>query len=288
LRNFSPLHMKRHTPNVIPLRGRVALAMGALFLFFFVLAEVATGYTYLPTKRGGILLSGIPTLMISFSAIALIVALLLTIVDHYDRRPNEASYKKARSVCFKTAIFLFLAAPVVELTEKFLRAAGHNIFPQFKGLANTYTFYSPHLREYVTYLTPVLDHEIEISAVSVVMMLIFYGFERFWKNTGRRLVLLIGFVGLFGLSMVWVVNATENFLTGEVTSGSRSSKNVVHAKDEPAKFNAVLLTHFTLGGFMLIASGFAVVGVLTNRIKPDELGSDQAAKKGLNVARTDR
>ncbi|GEM_PF-2118793 len=280
--------MKRHKPNVIPLKGRVALAMGVFFLFVFVLAEVATGYTYLPTKRGGLLLSGIPTLLIAFSAIALIVASLLTIVDHYDRRPNEASYKRARSGCFKTALFLFLSAPVVELSERFLRAAGYDIFPQFRGLADTYTFYSPHLREYVTYLSPILDHEIQIGAVSITMMLIFFGFERFWKHRGGRLVLLIGFVGLFGLSMVWVANATENFLTGEVTSGGRSFKKVVYAKHEPAKFNAVLLTHFTLGGFMLIASGFAVVGVLTNRIKPEQPGRDQTAKKGPNAARTTR
>ncbi len=260
--------MKKHRPNSFTLRSRVALALAALFLLVFVVAELATGYTYLPGKRGGLLLSGIPTLLIALSATALIVAALLTIVDHYDRRPNEQAYKSARSTCFKMALYLFFAAPFLELAELFIRAAGFEIFPRFRGLADTYTLYSPQLHGYVIYLSPILDHEVLIGAVSIAMLLLAYGIQRFWKQRFERLVLLLISTGICGLSMVWVANSAESFLTGEVTAGRRSTKQVVYASREPAKFNAILLTHFTLGGLMLVGSGLGVLGVLTNRIKP--------------------
>jgi hypothetical protein len=57
-------------------------------------------------------------------------------------------------------------------------------------------------------------------------------------------------------------------MMGEVTAGLRSTKQVILADKEPAKFNAILLTHFSIGGFMLITSSFVFFGVLTNRVKP--------------------
>ena len=85
---------KNYKPNFIPLKTRVWLLIGVVFLLLFTLAEFAIGYTFLSGKRGGVLLSGIPTFMVAFASLSLCLAAFLTIVDHYDKRPNEHHYLK--------------------------------------------------------------------------------------------------------------------------------------------------------------------------------------------------
>lgn len=261
--------MNKHRPNRIPLRTRVFLAVCALFLIVFVLAEVALGYTYLPGKRGGLLLSGIPTLMLAAAATALLAAALLTIVDHYDKRPNEATYKAAKSVCYKAALFLSIGAPLFEAAESLLHLAGYSPFPSFQGVASHYSMHSPQLRAYAQYLAPILESQGPIIAVaSFLAMGLGYAAEKMFAARAKRFTLLIAGVGMMCLSSLWVASTTKDLMMGEVTAGRRSTKQVIHADKEPAKFNAILLTHFSLGGFMLITSSFVFFGVLANRVKP--------------------
>ena len=89
--------MAKYKPNVVSLNRRLALAICVVFLLIFALAELATGYTYVLGKRGGYLLSGIPTLMIALSASALCAAAMSMIIDHYDKRENESSYAATRA-----------------------------------------------------------------------------------------------------------------------------------------------------------------------------------------------
>jgi hypothetical protein len=260
--------MNKHRPNRIPLRTRVFLAICALFLIVFVLAEVALGLTYLPGKRGGFLLSGIPTLMLAAAATALLAAALLTIVDHYDKRPNEATYKTTKSVCYKAALFLFVGAPLFEVTESFLHIAGYSPFPSFRGLASHYSMHTPQLRAYAQYLAPILENQVPIIALASIAMVLGYAAEKIFAARAKRFTLLMSGIGMMCMSFFWVANTTKDLMMGEVTAGLRSTKQVILADKEPAKFNAILLTHFSIGGFMLITSSFVFFGVLTNRVKP--------------------
>lgn len=97
--------MKRHVPNVIPAGIRVVLAVCAVILLVYMSAGLATGYTYVPGKRGGFLLSGLPTLLLIICASALFLASLLTIIDHFDQRPNEATYTATRRWCLRVALY---------------------------------------------------------------------------------------------------------------------------------------------------------------------------------------
>jgi len=262
--------MNRHRPNYIPLKTRVFLAVCALFLIVFVLAELAFGYTYLPLRRGGVLLSGIPSLMLAIAATALLSAALLTIIDHYDKRPNEARYVALKSACYKTAIILFIGAPLFELTENFLRQAGYNPFPSFHGIASNYSLHSPELKAYAQYLEPIFERlELIVGLGSFLALGMGYATDKFMGTQGKRLVFIIGGIGMICLSLFWLVVTIHNLMIGEVSAGSHGSTQVIHAQNQPAKFNAILLTHFSLGGFMLLTSIVVVIGVITNRIKPE-------------------
>lgn len=257
--------VKKHRPNFISLRIRVLLLICALFLMVFALAEVALGYTYLPGKRGGFFLSGIPTLMLAAAATVLLAAVVLTIVDHYDKRPNEVAYKAAKSACYKVSLFLFLGAPFFELTERLLNLAGYSPFPSFHGIASQYSLHSPEFKNYAKYLAPIENQAPIIVVGSVLSLLIGFVVDKFFANRFRRFSLLLLGLGMMGMSLLWVVNATRDLMVGEVRY---RTNHIVYSEAEPAKFNAILLTHFSLSGFMLLMSGFVVVGLVTNRIKP--------------------
>ncbi len=262
--------MNRHQPNHIPLKTRIILAVCALFLIVFVFAELSFGYTYLPTKRGGILLSGIPTLMLAIAATALLAAAILTIVDHYDKRPNEKVYKTGRSACLKAVIILFIGAFLFEVTEKLLRQAGYNPFPSFHGIAHHYSLHSIELKVYAQYLEPIIRRLKLIFALLFFLTLALgYGTAKLLGKKGKQIAFLAAGTGMIGLSLFWLLVAIHNLMIGEVSMGSHNSTQVILASNEPAKFNAVLLTHFSLAGFMLLTSVIVVVGVITKRIKPE-------------------
>jgi len=98
--------MPKYKPNFISLRARLLLATGAAFLLVIALAQLATGYTFMPSKHKGIFLSGIPTLMAVVATLALCLALVLTVIDHYDKRNNEEIYNSLQTRSFLTFIIM--------------------------------------------------------------------------------------------------------------------------------------------------------------------------------------
>lgn len=260
--------MKRHRPNFINLKTRIFLAVSSLFLLVFIVLEVAIGYTFVPGKRGGILLSGIPTLMIATAAGSLLIAAVLTIIDHYDKRPNEATYQSVKSFCYRAALVLFLLAPIVEIVENLLRLMDLFPFPQFHGLAENYSIHSPAMKGYLQQLAPVLENQELIVFPTILTLAVAFVVDRIRPGRASRFVGIMAAAGMLGLSSFWLLHTTKNFLSGQVTEGRRSAKYTYDAVKEPAKFNAVLLTHFSLGTVMFLSSSFALVGLITNRIRP--------------------
>ncbi|MBK8102629.1 MAG: hypothetical protein IPK30_04935 [Cellvibrionales bacterium] len=227
---------------------------------------MATGYTYLPGKRGGILLSGLPTLLIVIAASGLFLASLLTIIDHYDKRPNEASYSRLRKYCLKSSLHLFIAAPFVELAQRLLLLWGIDIFPHIHGLAENYTFYNPRLNALVQYVEPITSNGVLIVLLAVVTGGLSILIDKHSSDL-KRLVGGLACVSMLSLSVLFLASSTHDFLSGNVKIGSKHHKFIVRAHQEPAKFNAVLLTNFALGGFMLTFSTFGLIGTMTDRLK---------------------
>lgn len=246
--------MTTYQPNSVPLKLRALSAVAVVVLLLYVLAALLTGYTYLPGKRGGLFLSGLATLLLVFAALSASIAATLTLLDHYDRRPNEAAYTTARRNALKLAGFALLAAPFVQLLDALLLLAGLDVLPRFQGFAPQVALHSPQWRAYLAPLAPLLDAAAPIALSSFALIGLGLLLHRYFQARTRRGVLALLSLGLFGLATVTLSHSVEALLAGEVQAGSRRQRAPVTAADQPAKFNAVLLTRFGFGGLLLVGS----------------------------------
>ena len=254
---------KPHKPNVIPSMVRVALVIWAVCLFAYICAALAIGYTYVPGKYGGgIFLSGFPTLLVVLAASGLLLAALLTVVDHYDRRPNEASYVLLRKHCLRIALCLLVSAPLTEIAIQVLAISGIGAFPEIHGFAENYTFYSGEMGDFLQYVEPIANSAWLIAFVFLTGALA-YLIERYSEL--HRLAVALFAIALLNLSVLAFANSTKDFLSGRVDVGSGSSVREIRAVDEPALFNSVLLTGFSVGGTLFAASLLLLAGALTDR-----------------------
>lgn len=143
------------------------------------------------------------------------------------------------------------------------RAAGIMIFPTFHGFAEKYTFYSPELKRYAQWLKPITDRGLITTLIVIALMGGDGLLRRFFPERFPNIQMLFATTGMLGLSGSLLVHATEQFLLGNVSFG-RHSQYAASAITEPAKFNAVLLSEFTMGGVMFIAS---IVGLCITLVK---------------------
>jgi len=74
-------------------------------------------------------------------------------------------------------------------------------------------------------------------------------------------------ISMSGLSFMWLMSSFQDFVLGEVLLDASNANYSVNALDEPAKFNAVLLTNIAGGLFLFSVSILGIIGVVTNRIK---------------------
>ncbi len=259
--------MKKYKPNFIPLKIRVWSTVGAVYLLFFTVAVLAMGHVYLPTKQGGLLLSGFPTIMVSVGSIALCVAAVLTVVDHYDKRPNEHKYKTTKVLCYKVTAFMYVGAPIIEIIERILLYKGIDLFPDFHGFAEKYTFYTPGLSQYGHYVDVLVKYDGWVILAFIIFAGLGVGINKYFPGVSKRVVaLMVGF-GMLCLSYSVLLFAINDFLLGEVEGDDA----VYRVTDEPAKFNAVLFTSFVWGVVMFMASITVIVGLVFNRIKVQEV-----------------
>lgn len=253
---------ENHKPNVVSAKLRVFLTVAAIFLLGYMCAELTSGYTFIPGKRGGFLLSGLPTLLIVISASGLFLAALLTIIDHYDKRPNEESYSLLRKRCLKSALYLFFAAPLVELLQGLLFVCGIDIFPHIHGLAENYTFYNPKFYVFIKYVEPITSNAGAIVLLFMAGTGLSVLINKLSSRQNRLVAALVG-ISFIALSVLVLAGATQHFLLGRVGVGGK----MFIATQEPAKFNAVLLGHFICGGFFFTLGLFGIISVITNRLK---------------------
>ncbi len=98
-------------PNSVPLLGRIICVIWIISAIFFCLAELAIGYTFTP---GGYLLSGFATILFVIGTYLLTLPALLMLIDHYDKRDNEADYRYFKKACLLTGLFFISIAPLSE------------------------------------------------------------------------------------------------------------------------------------------------------------------------------
>lgn len=82
------------TPNRVPLASRLLRTAGALVLIVHGVSGVLRDDVIIPTKRSILHLHGVSGWVMAASMFCAAIVLLAVVVDHFDRRDNEASYKR--------------------------------------------------------------------------------------------------------------------------------------------------------------------------------------------------
>ena len=148
---------RRHVPNRFPAALRAMLLVFSVLALFYAVAELAIGYTYLPGKRGGMLLSGVPTLCIAAGSLLLCLSALLVVVDHYDTRDNEGRYKRLRAQALKTGAVLIVIAPLIEIALIFVRVGSGAEPLSPAGFAADVTWHDGTMKPYAGKVAAITD-----------------------------------------------------------------------------------------------------------------------------------
>lgn len=85
---------KRYRPNRIALRARIAHSLLATFLIGYALLGVSQNELVVPSRRGGAYVHGWTVIFLGIAMLSAAAVLLAVVVDHYDTRDNETSYRR--------------------------------------------------------------------------------------------------------------------------------------------------------------------------------------------------
>lgn len=103
-----------YTPNHLPVGLRLFYAVVSLTWIGWSVVGLLSGHMFfLLSRRGPVHFSGIPAVLFSAAVLMSAFACCVAIVDHYDKRDNESSYKSARRWLWGiAAACLFVSAAV--------------------------------------------------------------------------------------------------------------------------------------------------------------------------------
>lgn len=82
-----------YEPNRMPAWDRswyMAFVIGGIL---YAIHGIYAGELYIPNKRGGVTVRGPHAIVLAAAVLVAVANLAARVVDHYDRRNNEASYK---------------------------------------------------------------------------------------------------------------------------------------------------------------------------------------------------
>jgi hypothetical protein len=105
-----------YEPNHVPLEKRLLYIACAVFLLAYGTYGLVLGELYIPGRfPRWDRLAGAPMVIMCLSMMAVVVSLVTTVIDHYDRRDNEHRYYNVSFVAIGTAGFLFFLSLTVSI-----------------------------------------------------------------------------------------------------------------------------------------------------------------------------
>lgn len=244
-------------------RVLVACVGLSVLTFVYAVAELAIGYTYVPGRRGGLLLSGVPTFMIAFASLSFCLVSASVVADHLDPRDNTAAYRRARRWLLKVGIALLVLAPFAEIGMLAVHAMGGPAPPRFSGFAANAALHDPALahhgeRMHDLMRSPVLVWSLAGSALAGLLLIVVGRLGvSVWPQL--RALAAIAFCLLCGVFLL--LGVLEVFFRGEV---SLERYGIISATTYPAAFNAALLAR-ALTGAMMLTIGVAACWVFVRR-----------------------
>lgn len=109
----------KYVPNIIPLGKRIWNILSSLFLLAYGAYGLWIGDIYIPGKRGsGTHLHGLAAWAMYAAFIAACLAMLSIIVDHFDKRDNEARYKYFADKCNTVGLVLIFVSFAIAIIAK--------------------------------------------------------------------------------------------------------------------------------------------------------------------------
>ena len=108
--------MRRHVPNRILLRVRILNVVFSSVLLVYGTLGVYFDDLYLPGRRSpGVHLHGEPAWIMYGAFVCAAANLLAVVMDHYDKRPNERSYRVFALVTQILGWVLFALALILDV-----------------------------------------------------------------------------------------------------------------------------------------------------------------------------
>lgn len=224
-----------------------------LLILQFAMVAAANGLVYLPGKRTEVMLSGLPTLLIVIASLALTAASALYVIDHYDRRPNEAVYRASMNKLGWLAFGLYVAAPLVEtLMPSVSRTlAWHldwfDLRPE--AVARLRALYPPEWRPGT------------MTFMAAIGALVLVGLLSKLHPPLQKSRLLTGMAGAsFALlGGAWMVHLLAEVSGGRLTS-AHGKTLMIWSSADPARFQALAATYCTLALFAICLGLMLFVG----------------------------
>lgn len=78
-----------YQPNQIPLKERILCCVLSPILIGYGIVGLINGKLYIPARRGGFTLHGFPMILMIIAMTCASVAMVMVVIDHYDRRDDE-------------------------------------------------------------------------------------------------------------------------------------------------------------------------------------------------------
>lgn len=88
---------ENHTPNHVPLTTRIFRTLGSLGLISYSILGVLIDDIVIPGKRNSMHLHGLPAWFMALAMVCGAITLISVVVDHYDRKNNEQTYRRLES-----------------------------------------------------------------------------------------------------------------------------------------------------------------------------------------------
>ena len=109
---------ENYVPNEVSLSERVINKVLIVFLLCYGAYGVYNGSLYLPLGRGEVTLEGNAVYFGFASLILGAIYFLVEIIDHYDKRDNEFTYKRIRAAIRGLAVLILLFTCAISFALK--------------------------------------------------------------------------------------------------------------------------------------------------------------------------
>lgn len=109
-----------YVANHIPRDERISNTVFALVIFVYGAVSLLIDDFYIPGKRSnGEHLHGMPVWIMFAASLCAVIVLTATVIDHYDKRPNERGYQRLGKAFRVLGWGLFLSAFAADFASKF-------------------------------------------------------------------------------------------------------------------------------------------------------------------------